>query len=330
LQPQSPIKDVETSVPRRFQILALDGGGIKGIFSAAVLAALEDDLNTTITKHFDLIVGTSTGGIIALALAIGKQPKEIVDFYGKIGSEVFSNPFRLRSFGRLLKSKYPLERLEQAIKEVLGENETLGTVKKRLVIPSYNLGEDDVYLFKTPHHQRLTRDWKVPLWKVALATSAAPTYFPASKHIDHIRHIDGGIWANNPSLVGVLEAISMLGVAAQDIHVFNIGTTTPNTPRPDFLDWGGLFAWAGQAPDVLMRAQSKAVVAHLQHLLPRENVIRFDAIVPQGSFKLDKAKPEKLLAMATHESRKFCPTFKAKFLEHIAPEYQPFHLLQEA
>ena len=74
---------------KRFQILALDGGGIKGLFSAAVLMCVEKNLNTNVVDHFDLIVGTSTGGIIALALGIGLKPRDIVEYYQKWGAKIF-------------------------------------------------------------------------------------------------------------------------------------------------------------------------------------------------------------------------------------------------
>ena len=80
-------------------------------------------------------------------------------------------------------------------------------------MPSYNVGDDDVYIFRTPHAERLRRDYRVPAWKVALATSAAPTYFPACREVDQLRLIDGGVWANNPAMVGIIEAVGTLGVA---------------------------------------------------------------------------------------------------------------------
>jgi len=101
-----------------------------------------------------------------------------------------------------------------------------------LVVPSYNLGENAVYLFKTPHHVRLRRDFRVTMWAVAMATSAAPTYFPAFRlPTDHVRLVDGGVWANNPAMVGVTEAVSMFGCALDEIRVLSVGTTTSVAPR---------------------------------------------------------------------------------------------------
>lgn len=306
-----------------FQILALDGGGIKGMFSAAVLAAWEEDFGIRTTDHFDLITGTSTGGIIALALGMGILPKDIVDFYRCEVGNVFSSLPMVGFLKHLVMRKYPQEPLKEALIKILGADLTLADSKKRLVIPSYNLARDEVYLFKTPHHPRLTRDGRVPLWQVALATSAAPTYFPASKHVGSVRHIDGGVWANNPSLVGVLEAYSMLKVPLDKIRLLNLGTTKPLTNRRRFLDWGGRVQWAMHAPDVIMRAQSRGSYAQVQHLLLRENVERLDVAVPPGRFGLDKAQAEELIAEAQHESRLFSPTYKSKFLAHQASAYVP-------
>lgn len=201
-----------TSVtPKPFQILSLDGGGIKGLFSAAVLAAIEEDLNTEVAKHFDLIAGTSTGGIIALGLGTGMRPREIVEFYLANGPEVFKQAKQLRTIKSWLARKYSAEPLVKALKRCF-KDRLFGASEKRLVIPSYNLGEDDVYIFRTPHHERLRRDFKVPFWKIAQATSAAPTYFPCCRSIDNQRLIDGGVWANNPALVAIVEATGTLGV----------------------------------------------------------------------------------------------------------------------
>ena len=153
----------------KFQILSLDGGGIKGLFSAAVLTFLEDDLDIKIVDHFDLIVGTSTGGLIALGLGSGLAPKDIVEFYVTQGPNIFpSNP--LLFLKRYIRRKFDAGPVEDALKSCFGDKRLADSVT-RLVIPSYNIGEDHVYLFKTPHHARLKRDWKVPLWKVGMATS---------------------------------------------------------------------------------------------------------------------------------------------------------------
>lgn len=309
----------------KFQILSLDGGGIKGIFSAAVLAKLEDDLQTDITKHFDLIVGTSTGGIIALGLGIGMRPHEILKFYLDNGITVFPSGV-YRWLRHWVKFKYDSEPFEVALQKCFG-NKLLGESNKRLVIPSYNIGEDDVYLFKTSHHERLKRDYKVPIWQVARATSAAPTYFSSFKGIDGMRLVDGGVWANNPTYVGIAEAVSMLGQPIESVYCFSLGTTLEVKRRHPYLDKGGLFQWRKEASEVILRAQSIGVHTQALHLLGQGKVVRLDPSVPEGLFSLDRASHDELMAKAAHESRKFSPEFKERFMGHVADEFKPVHAL---
>ena len=125
-----------------FQILSLDGGGIKGLFSAAVLAAIEEDLTTNVVDHFDLITGTSTGGIIALGLASGMRPREIVEFYLSKGPRIFGKAWGLRWLQHWLRRKYSQTPLREALQSCF-KDKRIADCTKRVVIPSYNLGDDD-------------------------------------------------------------------------------------------------------------------------------------------------------------------------------------------
>lgn len=311
----------------RFQILSLDGGGIRGLFSAAVLAAIEDDLNIRIIDHFDLISGTSTGGIIALGLGLGLKPREIVEFYLNEGPAIFPQSFGVRSFQHWVKRKYSSEALELALKSCFADK-CFGDSSKRLVIPSYNLGEDDVYIFRTPHHERLRRDFKVPAWKVGRATSAAPTFFSCSKGVDNLRLIDGGVWANNPALVATTEAVGTLQVPMSKIYIFSIGTFDEKSTRGSGLDNGGILSWAkgNTVVDIIMRGQSIAVNNQLKFLLGEGHIERLDPIVTAKDFKLDGVKKvDELIAKAAHFSRHFIPTFSDRFSSHKANEYSPIY-----
>jgi len=316
--------------PQRFQILSLDGGGIKGLFSAAVLAHLEDDFNIKITDYFDLIVGTSTGGIIALALGIDIRPRDIVHFYVSEGRNIFAGnwPTGPRQLWHLLChgmwSKYNSEPLKNALKDRFGDK-LLGDSKKRLVIPSYSTGEDDIYLFKTPHHERLRRDYKIPIWQVAMATSAAPTYFPCCQIIHDIRLIDGGVWANNPVMIGITEAVGLLGISLENIHVLSLGTTDEVKGRPKKLDHGGLWQWKMDAVNVVLRGQSIGAYTQALHLLGKGKIYRIDPKVPDKMFTLDKLSEGNLLGKAAHESRIYSPTFKEMFMRHRATDYKPIY-----
>ena len=108
-------KDLRSSEENgRFQILALDGGGAKGVFPATVLAGFEEDIGGSVVDYFDLIVGTSTGGLIALALGAGMSPREIVEFYIREARNVFPGPRMLRGLRRFLVAKYDGRGLEKA------------------------------------------------------------------------------------------------------------------------------------------------------------------------------------------------------------------------
>jgi len=313
--------------PERFQILSLDGGGVKGIFSAGVLAAIEEDLDISVADHFDLIAGTSTGGIIAIGLGLGLRPREIVEFYLREGPSIFPKWCGLRSLQHWFLRKYSAKPLEEALKRCFKEKR-FGDSKKRLVVPSYNLGEDDVYIFRTPHSERLGRDYKVPAWKVAKATGAAPTFFPASRDVDSLRLIDGGVWANNPSLVAVTEAFGTLGVPLSAIHVFSIGTSDSVTHRKKRLNRGGIISWGRQsaAVDVIMRGQSIGVHNQVTWLLGKDHIERLDPKVAADEFSLDGIhKADDLIAKAAHHSRMFMPTFKERFMSHKAPLFEPMH-----
>lgn len=310
----------------RFQILALDGGGIKGIFSAAFLAKIEEDLKIKVVDHFDLIVGTSTGGIIALGLGLGLSPKELVEFYFKKGPQIFRKIPFWTSLKNMVFAKYSGATIESVFQE---ENcfgsKLLGESKKRLVIPSYNIDTNDVHVFKTAHHERFKRDFKIPAWKIARATSAAPTFFPISKNIDSVRLIDGGVWANNPAMVGLFEAISILDIPLPEVRILSVGTTEELKQSPNILSkFGGWPLWANNVIQLIMQAQSVSISAQLKLLL-KENFVRVNPKVPAGLFGLDKMNMDELFAFASTHSRTESPNFNAQFKDHKADEFIPAH-----
>ncbi|HUG31985.1 MAG TPA: CBASS cGAMP-activated phospholipase [Acidimicrobiia bacterium] len=304
----------------RFQILALDGGGAKGLFSADILAHLEQDLNVSVTDHFDLIAGTSTGGIIALALGAGLSPSQVVDLYRELTSNVFSARHRLNPT-RLFRSTYSQKALVKTLESVFGDRR-LEDSHKRLIIPSWDLRTNKVHIFKTPHHSRLTRDRAVRMVDVALATSAAPTFLPVAR-VAGGRLIDGGVWANNPSVVAIAEATSMLDVPLESVHVLNIGTTEALTRYANGLDRGGVVQWSTKATSVVMAAGSQGARGTAEHLLGQQRYERFDAEVSKGEFKLDKVDSDELRGWASSRSRELSPIFTQRFQPHLAGKYEP-------
>jgi patatin-like phospholipase/acyl hydrolase len=311
------MSDPESGTPERFQILSLDGGGLKGLFSAAVLAALEEDLDCAVADHFDLIVGTSTGGLVALALGAGRRPSEIVNFYLDKGPAIFGQ--KRNVLARLFRPAHRSDRLKSELIEILGDR-TLGSSDVPLVIPAYSLDAQDVYVFKTRHHERLNRDWRDRMVDVAMATTAAPTYLPPHRLGNH-RLVDGGLWANNPTLVGVVEAVSMFEVPLSSIHVLSLGTTDDCTHLPTGLDNGGIISWARHAgPAALLRAQSLGTFHSAEHLITPERVVRVSAVVPEGLFGLDRVDSAAIRGLAEDVSRRQSPR-ASSFMAHTPRQW---------
>jgi patatin-like phospholipase/acyl hydrolase len=305
----------ENNNPQKFRILALDGGGLKGVFEAAFLASIEEDLGVSILDYFDLITGTSTGSIIAMGLGMGLSAARIQQFYLEKGRSIF--PYNestdwLKRLSQFKETKHKNDGLQQALLEVFGER-LLGDSQKPLVIPSYNLDLDDVYLLKTPHSNRFKRDWKVPAWKVCMASCAAPTYLPTFTGINSLRLIDGGVWANNPTMVGVVEAMSEFGQSPSNISVLSLSTTTAIGERAERLDHGGLIAWAGEGVDVAFTGQSACALGQARLLCGKDNIHRVDVPVPQGAYSLDGPIKQALISKALVHSRKELPDIERKF-----------------
>lgn len=194
-----------------FKILCIDGGGIKGVFSAQVLAEFEEAFKTHVSEHFDLVCGTSTGGIIALGVAAGIPMKNVVEFYCQNGPYIFSQRWK-RILGdwslifkqALLHSKYSDNILKKALESVFKDRK-IQSSQNLLCIPAFNITDFTPRVFKKDYGH-LNQDDEKTFVEVALATTAAPTYFPVQE-IDDVQYIDGGVYANNPILIGLTEAV---------------------------------------------------------------------------------------------------------------------------
>jgi len=310
---------------KRFKILSIDGGGIKGVFPAAFLAALEEDLQIRTGEYFDLVAGTSTGGIIALGLGLGLSADAIVQFYIRKGPLIFPSSKGFFKFSWLASpSKYKSDILQAALAEVF-DKRLLGDSSCRLFIPSFDANTGLIHIYKTAHHERLRRDYRCTAVEVGMATSAAPIYFPSYRSDHDITLIDGGIWANNPSGLAVVEAISMLNAPPDQIDVLSLGCT--ETP-PDFLQtrkWVGY--WPLKLLDAMFRGQSFSSLGTAQHLVGHSNVHRVNPTVAPGQYKLDRTKGiEDLRGLAYQTARyaspKLATVFFSKPAERFAPMYQ--------
>jgi len=314
------------SLTRR--ILSIDGGGIKGVFPASFLTAVEDSVGAPISRYFDLIVGTSTGGIIALGLGLGLTAKQILQFFEERGPRIFGGNRRLRALRRIIRAKYDPAPLQGALEDVFGDK-LLGESTKRLVVPSFNVETGEVHVWKTAHHPRLERDHKHPVVEVALSTASAPTFFPTYRSQSGTPLIDGGVWANNPVAIATVEAIGILCWDPADIQILSLGCTT----APLDINWGrthslGLLGWARKLADVFMTAQSASAIGMVKHLLPdRQQLIRISPSVGKSRFDLDRiTEIPSLRGLGDSEARKALPQLRPIFFESpVIDDFVPYN-----
>lgn len=227
----------------QFKILSIDGGGIRGLYPATILSEIEAKLSdklgpeAKLHEYFDLICGTSTGGIIAIGLALGMSASELKSLYYDRGGDIFSKKRNL--LGQIFNPAYNSELLKEILKNEFAKysktgDTRLGHAKTRLCIPIFNAEHSVSQVLKTAHHENLFTDFQIPAYQAALATSAAPTYFkPSELNYTHTlnnelivrrNNIDGGVFCNNPALVGINEAIHLHGARLDQIKLLSIGT----------------------------------------------------------------------------------------------------------
>ena len=234
------------TIEKKFKILSIDGGGIRGIIPAKVLADLEESLcnkngrDTKLCEHFDLICGTSTGAILAIAIALGIPAKKIVSLY-KDNAEAIFPRWYLKILPRksrvLTTSIYSNKVLKRLLKQLFteangGVTPLINDLKTKVCIPTYNGGMGEINILKTKHCDEYNRDYKLPAHEVALSSASAPVYFPPNSFTYdnelgsgvNINMIDGGVFANNPTLIGIFEATDKLKVKFSDLQVLSLGT----------------------------------------------------------------------------------------------------------
>lgn len=275
---------------KKFKILSIDGGGIKGVFPAMFLMLLEDELKNRpdgknkIHQHFDLITGTSTGGIIAIALALGISAKEIYNLYLDNAKKIFGNK-RSFFFGQMRNSAHERNFLETLVRNKFkeareGSEPRLKDCKTDICIPIYDLIQGNPSVLKTKYHPAFERDYHIPAYQVAMATSAAPTYFDpyTSEYIDlnetkkdFANKVDGGVMANNPTLIAFLEATKAFKVEMSQLEILSLGTGYKKFTDGNSRKKWGLYYWMRKDKrqrliDLFMQSQSQLVANYISLL----------------------------------------------------------------
>ena len=274
---------------RLFRILALDGGGLRGAFTAAVLAKWDDMLQRTagndLVRHFDLVAGTSTGAILAIGLGLNISPRDMLDFYRTQGPRIFPKDRSLRHW---LKSKHDSQTLRKTIESVFGDRTLSKDSCCRLVIPTVRALHGESEVIVTEHTADRTAFTAISAVDAALASSAAPTYFDEALVDDNIvvqKYLDGGLWANNPILPAITEAVRYLKVPLDRIDVLSVGTLGNETDFTECLGKGKA-GWAPSSADLFFAAQEHAAAILADGLLSRARHLRVNQQTP-SEIKLD-------------------------------------------
>lgn len=271
-----------------FRIISLEGGGIRGVFSARLLRRLAA-YEPSLLQRTALYAGTSTGGIIALGLAAGMRPGDLEDLYRHRAKDIF----RKRLLGGLWGAKYSSEGLHTALQDVFGDT-TLRELRHLVLIPAFDL--DAPATLNMPRGARARfftnpGDPRLRVVDAAMATSAAPTYFPS-----HQGMVDGGLVCNNPAACAVAEALK-LGVPPANIRVLAVGTgLSPTMVAGEANDWG-LIKWAPKLAG-LMIGGSAGVHEHIVATVFADHAETLSAILPRPIDLDDVDAIDELLELA--------------------------------
>jgi uncharacterized protein len=303
--PEKIVKKNKTNHKKPYRVLTIDGGGIRGLYTAILLDTLtrrfaEQRGNETLDvgKGFDLIVGTSTGAIIAILLLIGTPTNEIVRLYRDLGPKIFRDPipnnylhsehsFALwrwvwRNWKKAANSADPLR---EGLAKVLGETTLEQAFVKRniaLCVPAVNMSTHRGVIFRTPHNIYRKRDSNYKLIDVMVASISAPMLFPLTAlddpndRDDYKVFVDGGLWANNPIMIGLGESLSLCEHCEADtrrpIEILSLGSCNPpggNYISKDNVNWG-IRNWrvGSRILSLALEAQSMAYSEMANYIAP--------------------------------------------------------------
>ena len=310
------------------RILSIDGGGIRGIIPGQILVALEKRLQQMdnnpegrLADYFDLIAGTSTGGILTCIYLLPDQEnsgkprftaEEAVALYLDRGDEIFDLNFwqKMKSGIGIIDEKYDEEPLTKALSEYMGDA-MLSNLLKPTLITSYDVQNRKGHFFKS-HRAKNDEGYDFFVKEVARSTSAAPTYFEVSKATsasgEEYALIDGGVFVNNPALCAYSEARTTIfdqfrnKPKASNMMILSIGTGNEDEAYPykKVKKWGAL-QWLVPLIDIMMSGVSQTVDYQLKQIYDAvekpEQYIRLTPSLENANSKMDDVSKENLAAL---------------------------------
>lgn len=284
-----------------YHLLSLAGGGFLGLYTVKVLEMLEARAGIPLARHFDLLAGSSIGGLLALALAFELPMARISQLFCQRGPEVFSKRAlpanavtKLLDLSRsVLGPKYTGQALREALQAEFGDLR-LGDAIHPVVVTAVDVGNCSTKIFKTPHGNASLGDSNLRAVDVAMAACAAPAYFPAVR-VARTLYADGGLFAVAPDQVAMHELEHYVGIDPARMAMLAIGTAARRyRPEADIAEDAGAVGWLsdGRLIMTLISAQQQHVKAMMQDRLG-ERYLHLDADWPvDGGLGLDVATPE--------------------------------------
>lgn len=294
------------------KVLSIDGGGIRGMIPAVLLNEVEKRTGKKIAEMFDLIAGTSTGGILSLGLVktdekgdIKYTARELVDIYEKRGEEIFPNNFG-KNFKALYDEKYNSKGIEKVLEEYFGEDWLSDVYKKGgnpidVLITAYEIERRDTWFFKS-RNAAIRPDYNFKLKDVARSTSAAPTYFEPAQILSEDKTkfymVDGGVYANNPAMCAYIESQKNFG-SQQDILLVSLGTGDIFKPIPyeDAKGWGAI-EWVKPIIDMMFDGTDNVIHNQLSILFKNKSkpsqYFRFQREIQNEFSDMDNAKADNI------------------------------------
>lgn len=292
-----------------FKILTIDGGGTKGVIPAKILNCLEQDFGQPALEWFDLLAGTSTGGVICLGLACGLKASQLVDLYLLESDRIFHESLsdRLTGLDEHLHANYQHKNFHRLLSNYFGDltlgdlhvQMELGKKKKEIMVCSFDLNPEDGADRNRNYrpvifHSAFQRDQAEKLVDVALRTTAAPTYFP----IYQKKYIDGGVAMNNPAMAAIAYAMNDskalgiekgqylsnglkgLKIKREKIKVLSLGTGSSNLNRIESTvikagNWGNI-QWIKYLPQLMTESNIQSTIYYARHVLPDQHFMRID------------------------------------------------------
>lgn len=260
-----------------FHILALDGGGTRGIYTAQLLAKVEQELGQPIRDCFDLIVGTSTGAIVAGAAVSKISMEDIVKLFDQEAPDIFQSRWYRN---QLLFSKYSQDTLAEVIARHI-PSILLSDVEIPVLLTCSEIKTTELHVFRSYKGNRINshkQNLDISLRDAVVASCAAPTFF-SPKKVKELYLADGGLWANNPSLAALTEAKTHFEKDISQVKILSIGTGHSVSMYNERKGWGFLSGWGGTKLISYVMALQSQTSAFLTQQLLDENYLRINPVI---------------------------------------------------